>query len=39
MHHIQKRTGWVEWGLVWLVLLLFLVLPWYLGMARLFEII
>ena len=39
MHHARERTGWVEWGFVWLFLVLFLVLPWYLGMARLLEFI
>ena len=35
MYDRDDRASWVECGLIWLVLLVFLILPWYLGVAQL----
>ncbi len=39
MQKSEEGAEWVEWGFVWLVLLVFLVVPWYLGMAHLVGLI
>ena len=35
MYDRDERASLVECGLVWLMMLVFLILPWYLGVARL----
>ena len=35
MRDRNERARWSVVGLVWLALLVFLVIPWYLGVARL----
>ena len=35
MYEQNERASLVESGLVWLMLVVFLILPWYLGVAQL----